>query len=396
MTPVSIAAFLISLAAISLVWTRVTIERLLLSLLLMFAHLAASVYYYNYSFTAAADTTAYYFDTLNWGAGSWELGTVFVIKICRVLKTSLGASYLDCFLLFQTFGFAGLMILARLFTEIEEKLKVPGHRGYWALLFLPSVNYWTAAIGKDAPLFFAISLCLWAAMNLKPRIVYFCASLLVMVAFRAHIALMAVTALAAAAVFGSTISFGRKIVIAGVGIAAIGITAIAVQSSIGVNATSVSSMSDFFDKQTSVYSTISGTTSLGSASFPEKVISLLFRPLFFDAHGILGIIASVENAGAILVFLYAVVHWRDLVHLFREVLFVRFILVFAFVLLFLMSLLYYNVGLGLRQRVMAYPMIYCALVALWSLRQKRSMMRAATDQPALMLDRKANRPVPEL
>jgi hypothetical protein len=127
-----------------------------------------------------------------------------------------------------------------------------------------------------------------------------------------------------------------------------------------------------------------------------KVVSLLFRPLFFDAHGIMGVIASAENVSVIALFLYCVAQWRDIAHLVRRVLFVRFSLIFAFILLFLMSVLYYNVGLGLRERVMAYPMIYCTIVALWSLRQKRSLMRSDAGPPALMLDPKAHRPVPEL
>lgn len=396
MTPVSIAAFLISIAAISLVWTKVTIERLLLSLFLAGAHIAAAVFAYRYSFSAASDSTAYYLDPYNQGVGSWGLGTIFVIKICHLLKTGLGASYLDCFLLFQTFGFAGLMILARLFVEIEGRLGVPEHRGYWLLLFLPSANYWTASIGKDAPVFFGISLCLWAAMDLRPRVVAFCISLIVLVAFRAHVALMAATALAAASIFGSSLTLGRKAALAAVGIIGIAVTAGAVQSSIGVNAASLSSMSDFFEQQSDIYSTVGGTTSIGDASFPLKVVSLLFRPLFFDAHGVMGIIASAENVGWIALFLYCLVRWRDVSHLVRRVLFIRFALIFAFILLFLMSLLYYNVGLGLRERVMAYPMIYCALVSLWCLRQKRSLMRSAAGPHALMLDPKAHRPVPEL
>jgi hypothetical protein len=208
---------------------------------------------------------------------------------------------------------------------------------------------------------------------------------------------MAATALAVASIFGSTLTLGRKAALAGVGIIGIAVTASAVQSSIGVNAASLSSMSDFFEQQSDVYATVGGTTSIGDASFPMKVVSLLFRPLFFDAHGIMGVIASAENVSVIALFLYCVAQWRDIAHLVRRVLFVRFSLIFAFILLFLMSLLYYNVGLGLRERVMAYPMIYCAVVALWCLRQKRSMlMRAVAAPQALMLDPKAHRPVPEL
>jgi hypothetical protein len=39
-----------------------------------------------------------------------------------------------------------------------------------------------------------------------------------------------------------------------------------------------------------------GRTSV-DAPFPIRVLSLLFRPFFFDANDILGIVVSIENAG---------------------------------------------------------------------------------------------------
>jgi hypothetical protein len=386
----------ISIAALGLGSRRLTISRLVLSFLLLLVHVAASVYYCLYSQSNVADASTYYYDPYYWGSQPWGTDTKLVTQLCYVLKVGFNASYLDCFLVFQTFGFAGIMIITRIFDEIELNIGVPKHRGYWALLFLPSVHFWTSAIGKDAPMFFAIALCVWAMLNLRHRYVYFIISLAIMVLFRAHVAFMAAVAVMGASFFGSSTTIGRKLGFMVLALVGIWLTSGAVESSLGIDPTDPSSVSAFLDQQNSTFATMEGTTSVGDASYPVRVLSLLFRPLFFDAHGVMGLIASFENAAIIAAFIYMIVRWRDLAHLARRVPFVRFVLIFAFILLFALTLVYYNVGLGLRERIMAYPMVYAALVALWSVRQKRSLAAAPAPGDRLMANLQANRPLTEL
>ena len=338
----------------------------------------------------------YYFDPYGFANAPWGLSTQFVIKLCQVLRVDFGASYLDCFLLFQSVGFAGIMILVRVFDEIETKVGVREHRGYWPLLFLPSVNFWTSAIGKDGPVFFGISLCVWASLNLRKRFVYFCISLALVAAFRAHIALMAVASFAAATFFGSSISFGRKAGLLALAVVGIIVTSGAVESSLGVDPTSPSSVAAFLNDQNDVFSNTVGTTSLGNASYGLRIVSLLFRPFFVDAHGMLGMVASFENIGVLIGVLYFLTHRRDFMLLFRRVPFIRFAAIFAFVILLSLTLVYYNVGLGLRERIMAYPMIFSILVALWSLREKHKLEAASQRPDRLLATARTNNALPEV
>ena len=94
MTPISIVAILMSFAAIGFSWSRLTTSRLLMSVMLLIIHVAASIYYYGYSLNNVADASAYYFDPIGAAAQPWQIGTVFVTKLCRMLKTQFGASYL--------------------------------------------------------------------------------------------------------------------------------------------------------------------------------------------------------------------------------------------------------------------------------------------------------------
>ena len=366
-SPVGLTGVAISLLALFIACNKSTIYKAVIFVLLLVFHLSASLYYFQYSQTNVADASGYYFQV----AGQpFSLGTMAVVKFVEILRTKFNATYFDCFIFFQSFGYCGLLILARVFSEIESNVGVPEQRGYLGLLFLPSVNFWTAAIGKDALMFFAIALCVWAIMNLRRRLLFFVISLGVMVLFRAHIALMAATALAGAALFGSDISLGRKLGLLSISLVGIWSTIDAVQSTIDVDVTSTASVTEFFDKSNKIYSTVAGSTSTGSASFPLRVVSLLFRPLFFDAHGLMGILASLENVGFLAAIYYTVLHWRDFAQLLRRVFFFRVVALFALILLFSLTLIYYNVGLGLRERVMAYPMMFSIFVAMWSVRRK--------------------------
>jgi len=99
---------------------------------------------------------------------------------------------------------------------------------------------------------------------------------------------------------------------------------------------------------------------------PVAMLSLLFRPFFFDAGGFEGLIASFENLVLVGIFGYFIYRFGWLRKLFTGTLVVRYAVFFAFLVTMMLSLTYYNVGLGLRQKMMMMPailMIFAALIA---------------------------------
>jgi hypothetical protein len=393
MSLLSVLALLLSFACLGMVYSRLRVIELVALVLLLLIHVGASFSYYGIAQTNVADSYAYYNDLFHAVNKPFGLSTIFVAKLVHFLKVNFGATYLDCFMLFQALGFAGLIILARTFFEIEENIRLPYHRSYLGLLFIPSAIYWTGAIGKDAPVFFAISLLVWAMLKLKTRFIQFCFALLVLVLFRAHIALMAVTAFAAAALMERRVSIGHKFGLLAIAVAGFLLLIGPVRQSIDLDVTSMGSVTTFLNEKNSIYTNVGGTTSIGSASYPVKLFSLLFRPFFFDAPGFGGVVASFENVGVVLAFGFMIVRWRDLAHLLRRVFFVRFVVAFEVVLLFSLSLVYYNVGLGLRERIMAFPMFVCTLVALWVMRRKQIIVATAPAHDELMAIQRPDTPL---
>lgn len=396
MTFVGALAIFFCMAAIPIGFKRITNRDLMIGMLLLAAHVTTAIFYYVYSQSAAADAFGYYYDTMDMHFQKFSVGTVAMFKLVYFLKTYLNASYLDCYMIFQTFGFLGILILCRCFQEIQEKVQVPYRSEYIALLFLPSVNFWSCAIGKDAPLFFAISLCVWSMLKLGQRFLYACAGLGVMVFFRAHIALLATSAVAAAAFFERSTTLGRKLGLLCLALVGTGLVLGPAMRAINFDQASTPSIASYVEQQQSIYATAGGGTAVVNASLPMRILSLLFRPFFFDAHGFLGLVASVENLAVVIASLYALVRWRDIAHLVRRVLFVRFLLIYAAVLLFSLALVYYNVGLGLRERTMAYPMVFCLLVALWAYRRKIAIPAGAQVRRAVLVPANMQKPAPEL
>lgn len=365
---VGLAGVVISLAALPFSSVRMTRERMLLALALLLLHMGATIGYYLYAQSNPADAATYYFDRHNMGQRPLALGTVFTVHFTQFLKNVWGGSYFECFLFFQSIGFWGIMILMRTFQEIHIKMKVSSSVLPYYILFLPGLHFWTAAIGKDAPVFFAASVCVWCVMELRKRFLLFALSLLVMVLFRAHVALIAVTALAAAASLHPRLSLGGRAGLLSLSFIGVAILAVAVETTLQVDVTDPFAVASYLQSSEGIGS----GSDLREASFPVRLVSLLFRPFFFDAPGAMGLVASVENVGSLMLFVYFVKNWRSARHLAKQVFFIQFCIIFSIVLIALLTLVYYNVGLGLRQRVMVFPALFSVFVALWVMPRRRA------------------------
>lgn len=345
--------------------------RLLIALMLFILHLSATFVYFNYVQTHVTDTAFYYFDRFGFNHQAFGLGTIFVVQFTQFLKHTFGATYLDSFLVFQTFGYWGLMLLMRLFQEIQIAMSVPESNPPLVLLFLPSLQFWTAAPGKDAALFFAVCLCAWSVMKFGKRMLPFSIGLAVMVFFRAHIALITVMSLAIAALIHGRMTIGRKFILLTITVGGAVILISAVNSSLNLDVTSSGSLASFYSERDQIAASTPGTTSIGDAPYYVRLFSLLFRPLFVDASGGFGLIPSIENLGSIALFAYLLLNWNDVRVLTRHVFYMRFALAFSIIVILLLASVNYNLGLGIRQRIMALPTLLSILVALWAVRQHR-------------------------
>lgn len=379
MTPVSFLALLLSLAALPIASARLTLPKLGLAFCLLVFHVLATILSYTYAQSHMADSALYYYDLWHFSNKPWwSLSTVFVIHLTQFFKKDLGASYFDCFMIYQTIGFWGIMILMRTFEEIHQRISIVETPLSKFLLCLPTIQYWTSAIGKDALLFFAITLATWSALRLSKRFIPFGFAVFVMVLTRVHIAVVVVASLAIAATLYRGLSLGKRVALLVPAFGSLIVLWLVLQTSLGINLSDAGSVATFLEERTVVIASAAGRTSLTGEPFAMRLFSLLFRPMFVDARNVLGVVASVENLFLMLILFYCMVRYRVLLELYRKVLFIRFSLVVTITLIVLLALVNYNVGLGLRQRTMFLPPLLSILVAIWAYRQRMKLGEPAS------------------
>ncbi|HLL31808.1 MAG TPA: hypothetical protein VK403_12505 [Allosphingosinicella sp.] len=375
MTAFGLLGILISLMGFRFARVNESRSRLVLFVLLLLAHIGASIAYYLYAQEFGGDVTLYYYDQFGiYGSGT-GLSTVFVIYFVQFLKSYVGGSMLDYFLLFQAMGFWGILFVLRTFDGIHGELGQPTFNRVYLLLFLPGLHFWTSAIGKDAPVFLGVAMCTWAAFRLQSRYLIFGAGVAITLLFRPHISLIALVALALTVLLGRNTRLLTRAALLAVTVAGILSVAGLVSTSLnGLNLSNTDAVSEFIETKSAVSEESGGDVSIMNASFPVKLLSLLFRPFFIDATGLLGYIASLENV--VLLFVILTVVWRigTAVQVARGAMFARFAVIFFLMLTLLLALVNYNVGLGLRQKMMMMPCLLAFFAAILAVRTARRQM----------------------
>ena len=371
MSAIGLLGIVLCLGALPFFPPARSVGGLFLFLALLILHVAASIAFYQYALSNTADASLYYMDSTGLRRAGFTLGTIFTIKLVQVSKASIGGTFLDYFLLFQAFGFWGLLLLHRCIEHALSQFGDGGARAPFWVLFLPGLHFWTGSIGKDAPLFFAVSLSVYATARLSVRAPLFALAVGIMVLFRPHIALLATAAFAISSLFGRQTPTWQKIILLIIAAAAVSVVLGTVQRSFGIEVSNPASVGAYLEKQQNATQRFADAADLQNSSFLIRLASLLFRPLFFDAGNIYGFVSSLENLGYIFIIGFMVWAWREGFFLFRTEMLYRFSFFFALALTALLTLMYYNVGLGLRQRTMMMPALLTLFAGQWILRRRR-------------------------
>jgi hypothetical protein len=238
----------------------------------------------------------------------------------------------------------------RIFEEIYEELGVEQPAYTYAILFLPSLHYWTSGVGKDGLFFLATCAALWASMNLKRRVIVLALAIGVMMLIRSYIALISVGALGLTVLIDRRTGLGLRLFLSIVSAAAAAVAIRDVWTSFGLDITNVDVISGILagPDQEAFESGAAGNTAV-NASYPVRVLSLLFRPFFLDAPNALGLVVSMENVLQLVLIAMLIRRFGTLRQVAKTVPFVRYALLSAVGITLALGIGFYNVGLGIRQ-----------------------------------------------
>lgn len=307
-----------------------------------------------------------------------------------LLYTVTGPSVYGGFLVFAWVGFLGRVLMVR---ALRRALPEADPRRYAVLvMFLPSLLFWPASIGKEALMMGCVGVAMYgAAQLLGPRpslrgAPVFALGVLAIFLVRPHIGTMSVVALGLALAVGALFRSGRGTGGRGRVAQVAGLVLVAVLAVVGF-----SRLTAQFERfEGGAEGALEGTleqTSVGGSEFdppavdspvdiPWAVVSVLFRPFPWEAGNLAVAISAAES---LVLWAILLASWRRVASL-PSMLLRRPYLVFtsSYVLLYAVAFSYIaNFGILSRQRVLALP----ALLVLIALPQRRAQGLSADRVP---------------
>ena len=260
-------------------------------LLLYFYHSVLAMVYLVYSLVDVADATKYFLASLY--VDSPGVGTSFVYWFASLFSKYLSISYPGVFLVFNLIGAIGLLAFYASLKQVIINKTVGLKWLAFLIVLLPSVSFWTSAIGKDSIAFMAIGLSLWASLALKERKLLMTFAIFAMFLVRPHMAGLMIIALSVAVFFDRQTGLGLKMLI---GLVSLSVAAVLVPFAMKyAGLVDIVNLMDYIDQRQGYNQGGGGGMDISSMSFPMQLFTYGFRPLPFEAHSVMALLSSIDN-----------------------------------------------------------------------------------------------------
>lgn len=319
----------------------------------------------------------HYFHAISHHSGSWlELfgtDTRFIYFLGYPFYQLGLTSYESLMFLFSWFGYIGFFYAYLFFREnIPVKINLSGRTDFLSLiLFLPNMHFWSASLGKGAPIFMALMMFSYAISRPKNRVFILILSSIIIFHVRPHVYLFVAVGAALGYMSGrEKISLGKKLLISGALFATvmIGQDQILAVAGLGGSDNLIEDFEDFSEDRAADLKQAGSGVDMSSYPLPLKLFTFWFRPLFVDAPNILGLIVSAENL--LYLFLFSKILNKNFLKFLRKSpSLVKMSLVIFFSASLAMTFIMSNLGLIMRQKQMV--MYFLFFVIYYYLAQKK-------------------------
>jgi len=390
------------LVAGALVWlgvlvTRYTARRdswrplatiMVVSLLLHLLCAPAQIFVVHHFYGGVADWTRYTHQgallASNWRSGHFMLagtgirgllGDGAVSIAGGIIMTVLGPNQLAAFVVAAWLAFVGTVFFYRAFAVTFPEAD---RRRYAVLVFLfPSLLFWTSDVGKESIMLFALGLTAYGmALALRSRTVGYLYVVLggaLALVVRPDELVILVIGFAIAMLVRAVVRadhprtrhplsmLAALLFVAG---------AVVVTSVVAAHFVHTLTQSGFSHALTNLSKNNQGAgAGFGSSSvayssnpitYPRDIYSVLFDPVFFTAHSLTQVAASLENALILVVILLSIPRWRHIPRACFQRPYVLLALFYSAVFIFAFAALG-NLGLITRERTLLLPVLFVVL-----------------------------------
>lgn len=339
---------------------------------LLFYHLLFSLFFTYYILNFGGDSVGYWRlgmeqvvikGDITWFSYFGE-STKFILWLCYIPSKILGLSYLTGNILFGFIGFVGIRFLfvltATLFPMNHSVLNIPL---FPLIFYFPNLHFWTSGVGKDSLSFFAIAWFLFAVQEYKSRWWQGIIAVFFLYMARPHMGQALISGTGIAFLLGSGIKLHFKILFGSVAIIAAVYLSSSTLESLKINDFSIETLQEYSETKVADLSRGTKTGSsvdLASYSWPLKLFTYMFRPLFIDAHNLMSFLSSFENLLYLWLSLFIYRNWtpeaiRDM-PLFIKAGMITFIPV---TLAFMNSLSNLGIVMRMKNMTMIYFLLFC-------------------------------------
>jgi hypothetical protein len=282
--------------------------------------------------------------------------TTFIDFLSYPFINFLGFNYEMMMVFFSWMGYLGFVYAYMFFREnIPVKIKVFKNFDLLILiLFIPNMHFWTASLGKGAPIFLGLMMFAYAIKNPKSRLIPLIIGSILIYYIRPHVFMFVAVGTVLGYMSGKEkISFGKKLFIY---VGMIGGLILMQDQILGMagledSENLISDFENFSDDRSESLSSSGSGVDIADYPLPLKLFTFWFRPLFFDAPGVLGLIVSVENL--IYLLLFVKILKKDFISFLKKSpVTVKMSLVVFFLSSFALTFVMSNLGIIMRQKSM--------------------------------------------
>ncbi len=344
---------------------------------LYYYHILLSFVYYLYSLFNASDSRYYYKKVMEDFRGPewfdfYGTSTTFIEFISYPFIRYLGFSYLAMMALFSFIGYIGFVYFYIFF---KERIKFRHHFLGVDLLtlffFLPNLHFWSGSLGKGAIIFPAIALFFYGISRINQRYIAVAFAAVIIYHVRPHIMLVMLVSCFIGLVFSTKgISWVFRLVfIAGASVAFFYIYQ-DVLTMVGINEEEVLTQGFDLSRRARELSKATSGIDISNYSLGLQLFTFIYRPLFFDAPGLLGIVVSIENVFYLLITL-RLLNFQGIRYLFTSSFLVKSAFFSFLTVSIALAQVSGNLGIAIRQK--SQVMMLLLFVIIMFLDEKRSV-----------------------
>lgn len=277
---------------------------------MFFFHLLMTFAYYLYATFNSSDSHFYYVKLVNkiYGDGwfnYYATSTGFIEFLGYPFVQFLNFSYEAVMLVFSFMGFVGCVYFYIFYKEnIKFKHTIFGFDMIKVIFLLPNLHFWSSSFGKGSVIFMGLGLFFFGLTKVRSRWIICCIAGVIIYHVRPHIMFVILVSSAIGFVFttkGVSMAVRLSFLVT-VGVAFFFIYK-DVLSMVDITEDQLTSGNVDFSGRAKELSKANSSVNINSYSLPLKLFTFLYRPLFVDAPGALGLIVSFENAAYLLITL---------------------------------------------------------------------------------------------